>query len=327
MKTKKLLKRIGQGLLILIAISLLSGFVYEQIGSKKAEKKYNEFIKYGNFIDVGGHKLYYRKGGEGKPTVVFESGAQSEHMVWGTSGIIQEIQQHATTVIYDRAGILYSERGDEEINAENISHDLNVLLQKGGFEKPYILVGHSAAGIYLRPFVQNHDNDIKGIVLIDPSHPDQLYSAPDEIKRFLKIPVIPPKWLVKFASEVGIVRLASNDWMLCYSVKSGAIYDEFVYLMNETGNKSSLSSFGDIPLVVISAGLKSRFDDRIKDEELKLKMLTYLDELQEDIANSSSKGTRIIAEKSGHNMLNSERELIVNEILKLMQPKDILTTK
>ena len=327
MKIKKFLKRVGLGFLTLIIVALLSGFVYEQISSKKAEKKYNEFIKYGNFIDVGGHNLYYRKGGEGKPTVVFESGAQSEHMIWGTSGIIQEIQKYATTVIYDRAGILYSERGNEEINAENISDDLNVLVQKGGFEKPYILVGHSAAGIYLRPFVQKHNNDIKGIVLIDPSHPDQLYSAPDEIKRFFKIPVIPPKWLVNFASKVGIVRLASNDWMLCYSVKSGAIYDEFVYLMNETGNESPPSSFGDIPLVVISAGLESRFDDRIKDEELKWKMLAYLDELQDDITKSSSNGTRIVAEKSGHNMLNSERDLIVSEILKLVQLQDSVTTE
>ncbi len=327
MKIKKALKRIGQGILALIIIALLSGFIYEQIGRKKAEKNYNEFKKYGSFIDVGGHKLYYRKGGEGKPTVVFESGAQSGHMVWGSSGVVQEIQKYATTVIYDRAGMLYSERGDEAINAENISTDLSMLLQKGGFEKPYVLVGHSAAGIYLRPFAQKHDKYIKGILLIDPSHPDQLYSAPDEIKRYFKIPVIPPKWLVNFASNVGIVRLASKDWQLCYSVKSGAIYDEFVYLMDETGSKSAQSSFKDIPLVVISAGLESRFDDRIDDEELRKKMLVHLDELHEDIKNSSSNGTRIIAEESGHNMMFSNRELIVGEIVKLIQLQDSVTTE
>ncbi len=321
MKIKKLLKRIGQGFLVLIIIALLSGFVYEQISRNKASKKYEAYKKYGGFIDVGGHSLFYCTEGKGKPTVVFESGFPGDVFAW--IGISKKVSKHSTTVFYDRAGMLYSTRGNKAKNDENISDDLFTLLQKGGFEKPYILVGHSAAGIYLIPFAQKHEKDILGIVLIDPSHPGQIYRASDEIKKeILNVPFIPPKWLVNFANEVGLVRLASKDWMLYYGIKSGAIYDEFEYLMDESVRELPQNSFGDIPLVVISAGLESRYDDATEDKEVRKKMLHYWDELQEEIASSSSRGTRIIAEKSGHNMLRSERDLIINEIEKLIQLRD-----
>jgi pimeloyl-ACP methyl ester carboxylesterase len=177
---KKWLKRIGKILLLLIVVAIIIGIIYEQV-SRQKNKKYEE-SRTGSFVDVGGHKLYYYSKGEGKPTVVFESGFPGSHIGWSYSELFKEISQYATAVCYNRAGILWSERGSKPKTSENISDDLYRLLEKGGFEKPYIIVGHSAAGIFVRPFVEKHESDLIGVILLDPSHPDQSYAAPNDIK-------------------------------------------------------------------------------------------------------------------------------------------------
>lgn len=318
---KKWLKRIGISLLALIDIAIISGIIYEQISRQKM-KKYEE-SRSGKFVDVGEHKLYYYSKGKGKPTVVFESGFPGSHMSWSYSDLFNEVSEFATAVCYNRAGILWSERGSEPVNANNISDDLYTLLEKSGFEKPYILVGHSAAGIYLRPFVAKHESDILGVILLDPSHPDQIYAAADDMKDKMKPPFIPPNWLLDFANNTGIVRKLSGDPLLFHSIKSGAIYDGMMYLEEETSKESTLPSFGDVPLVVISAGSETRMVEQVPDKAIREKMYTYWDSLQIDIANSSTNSRRLISEKSTHNnIMDLEKDLIIEVILEMIQKQD-----
>jgi len=49
-------------------------------------------------------------------------------------------------VTYDRAGIGKSEIGDLPTHGEQSAKDLQVLLDKLGVPRPYILVGHSYGG-------------------------------------------------------------------------------------------------------------------------------------------------------------------------------------
>jgi len=66
MKTFKLIKKVLLGILILIALVLIIGFIFERISRSNAEN----IIPHGAFADVGGHKLhYYKKGNEG-PTAL-----------------------------------------------------------------------------------------------------------------------------------------------------------------------------------------------------------------------------------------------------------------
>ncbi len=323
---KKWLKRIGIGLLFLIILVLIAGVIYEQIGRHNAKK--HETSRSGSFVDVGGHKLYYYKKGKGKPTVIFESGFPGTHYNWTTTDLFNEVSERTTVVAYDRAGMLWSERGLKPKNAENISNDLYMLLEKGGFEKPYILVGHSAAGIYFRPFAEKHGEDILGIILLDPSHPDQIYNASENIKKLLQPPFIPPKWMLDFANNTGVIRFISHDKFLFYSIQSGAIHDGITYLKDETSKKSQKTSFGNIPLLVVSAGLDPPMTNGIKDKALKKEMLLYWDSLQIDIAKSSANGRRIISKNSDHNnVMIVEKDLILKEILQILEKQDTINLK
>lgn len=318
MKIKKWAKRIGLGLLSVLLIAILMGVIYEQVERKKA-RKYIESRK-GAFVDVGDYQLYYEKEGTGSPTVIFESGFPGDHRAWINSYVRKELSKQATTLIYDRPGLLWSGGGDRPQTAETLSNDLYQLLQNGGFEKPYILVGHSAAGLYFRPFIKEHQEDILGVVLLDASHPNQIFKASPEIKKLMSPPITPTKWMLGFANNTGLIRLLSKDPLIFNSVKNGGVYQGIKFLMEETAKESPEISFGDVPLVVFSAGQAPAMT---KDTVLLKKLHDYWDALQSDIARASTNSKRIVSDSANHNSLPYiEGKRILDEILQMIPVQD-----
>ena len=317
MKIKKWLNRIGLSFLVIIIMSLILGVIYEQI-SRYNIQNYLE-NKSGEFVNIDGHQLYYLKRGEGGPTVVFESGLPGDHRVW--QSIQEKVSHYTTTVSYDRAGILFSERGKESKTPEAISNDLYKLLEAGGFKKPYILVGHSYAGITLRPFIEKSREFIKGIIFVDPSHPEQLQRASKELFTVLD-PSIPPRWLMKLMNATGIIRLTSQDPMLYLGIKNEGVLDE-AYQAIEDFNKSAKSfSFGDIPLVVISAS-SEKISDNFKSKKIGKEFMDLWIELHKEILHLSSNSRRVLATKSTHYVMDYEPELIIGEIIQMIESIEV----
>lgn len=118
-------------------------------------------------VAAGGHKLNMLVGGEGTPAIVFEAGFGSGLTSWST--VQSNIARFARTVSYDRAGIGPSEAGPKPRSAKQIAAELHTALQNAGIPPPYVLVGHSFGGIYVRVFADMYPKEVAGMVLIDPS--------------------------------------------------------------------------------------------------------------------------------------------------------------
>jgi pimeloyl-ACP methyl ester carboxylesterase len=118
-------------------------------------------------IDAIGHNLNLLVGGEVTPTVVFEAGFGAGLASWST--VQSNIAKFARTVSYDRAGIGQSEAGPKPRAAKQIALELHTALQNAGIGPPYVLVGHSFGGIYVRVFADMYPKEVAGMVLIDPS--------------------------------------------------------------------------------------------------------------------------------------------------------------
>src|SRR5438552_8320132 len=118
-------------------------------------------------IDAGGHSLNMLIGGEATPAVVFEAGFGAGIESWAT--VQSTTAKFARTVSYDRAGIGQSEAGPKPRAAKQIAQELHAALQKAGIAPPYVLVGHSFGGIYVRVFADMYPKEVAGLVLIDPS--------------------------------------------------------------------------------------------------------------------------------------------------------------
>ena len=118
-------------------------------------------------VDVGGHSLNLLIGGQGSPAVVFEGGFGTGIASWST--VQKEVAAFARTVSYDRAGLGQSELGPKPRSAKQIATELHTALEKAGIKPPYVLVGHSFGGIYVRVFADMYPKEVVGMVLIDPS--------------------------------------------------------------------------------------------------------------------------------------------------------------
>jgi len=128
----------------------------------------------GRLVDIGGRKLHLTCSGSGSPTVVIEAGASAFAIDWTL--VQPEVARARRVCAYDRAGSGWSDpRPDVETPARIVA-DLHALLAAAGERPPYVLVGHSAGGLYVRLYQLEHPNEVVGLVLVDPATEDRLFT-------------------------------------------------------------------------------------------------------------------------------------------------------
>lgn len=128
----------------------------------------------GRLVDVGGRKLHLHCTGAGAPTVVLEAGASAFAIDW--SLVQPEIARTNRVCSYDRAGHGWSDPAKAVTTPERVALDLHAALAAAGEKPPYVMVGASMGGIYVRIYQARHPDDIVGMVLVDPAHEDRLFT-------------------------------------------------------------------------------------------------------------------------------------------------------
>ncbi|OBX19024.1 hypothetical protein A9996_18930 [Gelidibacter algens] len=279
----------------------------------------------GQLVEVANHKLHYYKKGENGPTVVFEAAFDpAGHLQW--YNLQQEISKFATTISYDRSGILWSERGDNPKTGEKIAEELHSLLEQANVSKPYILVGHSLGGMLLRSFVSKYSDEVSGVILVDSQTPnDEEYLSPE---LYSMVNQGLPAGFLKFANATGVARLMfkgmfpdTGDYKYQNTVMPTLIHksahgvlEEQEEMNNLKKEANKIKSFGSIPLSVISAGDSQRFSSFIKDENLKMEMVNAWEMMQKDLLKLSTNSKQIRVPNSGHYINQDQPDVIIGAI-------------
>ncbi len=124
-----------------------------------------------------GRRLNFRCTGAGAPTVLLEGGYGADSLGWGKVRVA--LAKSYRVCSYDRAGAGYSDPGPLPRDGAAIARDLDRGLAAARIPGPYIVVGHSAGGLYVRLFSNRRPQDVVGMVLVDPSveHQDRRFAA------------------------------------------------------------------------------------------------------------------------------------------------------
>ena len=103
----------------------------------------------------------------GQPVIVFESGHGTPMGNWDK--VIARSEALGPIVTYDRPGVGQSESVDQMPTLKNVADRLIKILKKLQLEPPYLLVGHSLGGVYVRGFAIYYPEVLAGLIIIDPA--------------------------------------------------------------------------------------------------------------------------------------------------------------
>ncbi|QWT19122.1 alpha/beta hydrolase [Bacillus sp. NP157] len=104
--------------------------------------------------------------GSGSPTVIFEAGGGDDSASFRS--VQPAVAATTRTCTYDRAGIGFSDPSNRPATAMNVVADLHRLVQAISPHGAVVLVGHSDGGLYVPLYASTYPRDVAGIVLIDP---------------------------------------------------------------------------------------------------------------------------------------------------------------
>ncbi len=122
----------------------------------------------GRLIDIGGRKLHINCSGKGSPTVILMAGGSAFSIDWAL--VQPKIAEHTRVCSYDRAGLAWSDPGPADETVEQTLADLHSLLPAAGEKGPFLLVGASIGGIYIRPYQREFPDEVVGLVFSNSSN-------------------------------------------------------------------------------------------------------------------------------------------------------------
>jgi len=268
----------------------------------------------GNLYDVGGHKLHLDCRGEknGNPTIVFESGAATPSPVY--QHLAENLSKTHKFCMYDRAGLAWSEASGVPSETPAITEQLHALLIAANIEKPFVLAGHSIAGLYMKSYIKQYPQDVAAVAFFDASHPDQvdklgLPIGPDEglslqqqaLKLLINLgvtqlynPQMGPDIIENFPPNV----VAQFEHFHQRSAQVDASFREIKGIATSINVTPKDVNYGSLPVLVVTAGEEVDFPPSfpLSFEEFK----EYWLGLQADLVALSDQSTHVVMDSANH---------------------------
>jgi pimeloyl-ACP methyl ester carboxylesterase len=246
--------------LVALLVALVAGAIYQAIATEIDQRE--AFPGPGEMVDVGDHRLHMNCIGQGSPTVVLDGGWGYTSVEW--SGWVQpEVAKHTRVCAYDRAGMGWSEPGPSPLDATRVASELHTLLQEADEEGPYVLVGHSLAGLYSRIYADRYPEEVAGMVLVDSTHPNQFEGSELVVTMNRAAGVLGP-----LVARTGISRVfdlypsnpelpprqrEQSDSLYYTTPHQVAVFEEMGTIPETQEKARGTGRLGEKPLVVVSA--------------------------------------------------------------------------
>ncbi len=284
--------------------------------------------------------------GKGSPTVIFEAGLGGDNSGWAR--VQPAVAAHTRACSYDRAGMGYSDPARRASDSANIVDDLHRLLKAAAIKPPYILVGHSLGGMYVRLYADTYFDEVAGMGLVDSAEETWLDNSwrldpkqPTHEQAF----TLDPKDLEQQracikAAEAGFVK-GSKIYQNCvppddphYSAALNAASDKNQMSVGyQQASSSELNSyqhastdeviaarrwFGDMPLIVLTSSptTKLRADEA---PEHRAALNRVHAAFADQLAALSKRGVLRPVPDSTHDIQNSQPQAVIDAILEVLK--------
>jgi pimeloyl-ACP methyl ester carboxylesterase len=281
---------------------------------------------------VNGHRMHLNCTGAGSPTVVLDSGLGWDSLEW--SGIQPALAKSTRVCSYDRAGFGLSDPQPGPRDANHIAGELHALLGEAGVAGPVVLMGHSIAGMYIRAYASHYPEQVAGLVFVDSSTPLQNRDPRLNMAQGTGLPLWAsilmmrtvsiagyPRWKGACAGPgnvagagAGLDREAASriGEDLCH-VQYKAVQAEFDSFDASGEETVHTGPYGDLPILVISQDTAKQFSGHTPTAREREFASTW-NGMQEKLKELSTRGRRIIAKGSNHDVTLNRPDVIEREV-------------
>ncbi|UJH69188.1 alpha/beta fold hydrolase [Allomuricauda sp. SCSIO 65647] len=221
--------------------------------------------------------------GEGTATIVLETGMGPTMDTWRP--ILDSLATIAKVYAYNRPGYGSSTVVDPPKNVVEVAQQLHQNLRSNNVPPPYLLIGHSAGGLYINMFARLYPGQVTGVIFLDASHPGQFEY---------------------FKNEHGLIYNT-----LVMSIKKSNRKYELDIVKNAHNDFNGKPGFPEVPISVLTAGKKSSI---LESKKLRDQWLVF----QNELAEMSPKSTHLIVDGSGHYIHHDRPNVIIAEVRKIL---------
>ena len=307
---KKFFKGVLYALLSIVII-LIAAFAY-QVFETNSDKRNYPYPGY--LISVNGNNMHLIIRGKktpGNPTIILIGGLGATSPTW--SLVQPQLQKTLHVVAYDRAGYGWSDSQPSTRDGITIAKELHEMLASAGVSGPYIVVAHSLGGLYGRIFTSLYANEVKKLILVESTHPDQFVRTAAGKNELLTINK--NLGMARIAAEFGIMRLnnlcklpssfpkkdADEIKAFCASTTNWQTqFDEMKSIPVTMQQVRNSPLPGNIPLLIISAGQHLKddpqwavFQDELTSLSKNSKMITIKDASHVSVWTDSTHATKL----------------------------------
>ncbi|QDE39440.1 alpha/beta hydrolase [Luteibacter pinisoli] len=322
----RILTKLAGTVVVLTLLALAAGATYNSLSVRKLKA---EAHTPGQLYAVNGHDMHMMCMGTGSPTLVLDTGLGDDFTTWLK---VQPALAKVTRVCsYDRSGFGSSAMTPGAHDADTLSAQLHALVGAADIEKPFILMGHSIAGLYLRSYAQHYQGDLSALVFVDGATPLQDDRVPKSLVAIQDQQRREMPWQ-KFLMTVGWYRLHGD----CDSVAPGfEAYAAIIRANNcapsqfdaleaeldaerQSGEETvHVGPFPRLPILVFSrdpASMPSNWPPEVA----KANSVVW-NQMQEESKRLSPLSRRVIAKGSDHYVHVDRPDLVIREVTALIE--------
>lgn len=168
-RRRRVLRIVGIVVLVVVALVLASAVtnaVLDPIERSSTEP-------YGERVEVTGGAVNVYRAGDSGPTIVMLGGYGTAAPALDYAPLIRELDDYQIVVV-EGFGYGYSDLTAPPRTVENITTELHEALEQVGVDEPYVVLGHSIAGIYDLVYANRYPDEVSAVVGIDASVPGQM---------------------------------------------------------------------------------------------------------------------------------------------------------
>jgi len=317
---KKWPGRIALGFLGLLLVAMAAGAIAEQLARRQAV---HAFPPPGRMVDIGGRRIQLDCRGQGLPVVVFEANDLGGSLGW--SAVQAEVANTRRACSYSRAGIMWSDPADGTRDDKAIADDLHAVLRAAGEHPPFVLVGHSLGNLYNVAYTKYFGDEVAGLVMVDPAHPDQARQIEAITHRPFSVLAPATKILTKLAWS-GLPRLLIAMDDMPKGMEGAAAYgpQSLVAMARELDNfdktladAATWHALGARPLYILTAMAPAspaalQETQMTAAEDLRFRLVWKI--LHDDEAKWSSASQHRLVPDSGHRIQSETPQLVIHAI-------------